>query len=69
MDSLPATVPIIESNPQAENARLIAMLELWRLPVEPVPEKATAAESSLPADTKMADASGSFKERTHVSNS
>ena len=74
MDSLPATVPIIESNPlsatQAENARLIAMLELhgieWRLPVEPVPAKATAAVSFLSKSQKVTLFRSLFRGRTDV---
>ena len=55
---------------QAENARLIAVLEShgikWRLPPEPVPVKATAVESSLSKPQKVALFRGLFSGRTDV---
>ena len=74
MGGMSATVPTVEGNllaaAQAENARLIAMLELhgidWRLPPEPVPVKATAIESSLSKPQKVALFRGLFSGRTDV---
>ena len=48
MNALPATAPTVDANlltaAQAENARLIAVLEShgidWRVPPEPLPAKA-----------------------------
>lgn len=74
MDVLTATAPTVDANlltaAQAENARLIAVLKShgidWRLPPEPVPVKATAAESSLSKPQKVALFRGLFSGRTDV---
>jgi len=67
-------MPMIERDQvaalQAENARLIAVLEShgieWRLPPEPVPVKATAVESSLSKPQKVALFRSLFSGRTDV---
>ena len=74
MDALPVAMPMIEGNllaaTQAENARLIALLELhgieWRLPSELVPAKSTAAESALSKSQKVALFRSLFSGRTDV---
>ena len=74
MDALPAKVSTVEGNllaaAQAENARLIAVLEShgidWRLPPEPVPAKDTALEIALSKPQKVALFRGLFSGRTDV---
>jgi superfamily II DNA or RNA helicase len=74
MDVLSATAPTVDASlltaAQAENARLIAMLEAhgidWRLPPEPIPVKATLVESSLSKPQKVALFRGLFSGRTDV---
>jgi superfamily II DNA or RNA helicase len=74
MDTLPATVPLLEAKlltaAQAEIARLIAVLEShgieWRLPPEPVPAKITAVESPLSKPQKVALFRNLFSGRTDV---
>jgi hypothetical protein len=74
MDVLSATAPTVDASlltaAQAENARLIAMLEAhgidWRLPPEPIPVKATPVESSLSKPQKVALFRGLFSGRTDV---
>lgn len=74
MDVLSATAPTVDASlltaAQAENARLIAMLEAhgidWRLPPEPVPVKATQVESHLSKPQKVALFRGLFSGRNDV---
>lgn len=74
MDALSTTAPTVDASllaaAQAENARLIAMLEAhgidWRLPPEPIPVKTTPVESSLSRPQKVALFRGLFSGRTDV---
>ena len=74
MNALSAAAPTVDGSlltaAQAENARLIAMLEAhgieWRLPPEPVPVKAPPVESFLSKPQKVALFRGLFSGRTDV---
>jgi hypothetical protein len=74
MDALPVAMPVIEGNllaaTQAENARLIALLELhgieWHLRPKPLPAKVTATESALSKSQKVALFRSLFSGRTDV---